>query len=226
MKDVFTHIFNSNSWRGEESRSGTGSSLDNTRKLLTLLEGLFSELNIKKILDIPCGDFNWMQHLPLKDDMEYLGVDIVEEVIKNNISSYKKSASNLDFRVGDINTDHFPYSDIIMVRDCLVHFKFNDIYQTLQNLKKQKYKYILLTSFINRPNNLDLTHVGEWRPLNLQISPFNFPKPLKILNEECHEGEDAYIDKSLCLWTKEQLDDIPHELSTLNYNSVNFNVDY
>ena len=43
MKEVFTHIFNSNSWNGEESRSGTGSSLENTQKLLKLLEDLFSQ---------------------------------------------------------------------------------------------------------------------------------------------------------------------------------------
>ena len=146
--------------------------------------------------------------------------------IENNINFYGKSSPNLNFKVGDINTDLFPYADVIMVRDCLVHFKFNDIYQTLQNLKKQDYKYVLLTSFTQRPSNSNLTHVGQWRPLNLQISPFNFPKPLKILNEECHEGNDAYIDKSLCLWSKEQLDNVPHELSTLDYNSVNFKVDY
>ena len=226
MKEVFTRIFNSNSWNGEESRSGTGSSLENTQKLLKLLEDLFSQLNAKKILDIPCGDFNWMQHFPFKKDMEYLGVDIVEDIIENNVNFYGKSSHNLNFKVGDINTDLFPYADVIMVRDCLVHFKFNDIYQTLQNLKKQDYKYVLLTSFTQRPNNFNLTHVGEWRPLNLQISPFNFPKPLKILNEECHEENDAYIDKSLCLWSKEQLDNVPHELGTLDYNSVNFKVDY
>ncbi|MGH8131321.1 MAG: hypothetical protein ACRES3_10755 [Steroidobacteraceae bacterium] len=41
---------------------------------------------------------------------------------------------------------------------------------------------------------------GEWRPLNLQPPPFGLPPPLRLINENCTEGNGAYRDKALGLW--------------------------
>jgi hypothetical protein len=41
---------------------------------------------------------------------------------------------------------------------------------------------------------------GDWRLLNLEKPPFNFPKPLQLLNEQCSEGGYQFRDKSLGLW--------------------------
>jgi hypothetical protein len=41
---------------------------------------------------------------------------------------------------------------------------------------------------------------GDWRPLNLEIEPFNFPKPNLLLSEYRYKGKMAYTDKSLGLW--------------------------
>ena len=59
-KEVFTEVFTINDWSSAESHSGMGSTLQyttNTRKGLPLI---WSKYNIKKVLDIGCGDFNWM----------------------------------------------------------------------------------------------------------------------------------------------------------------------
>jgi hypothetical protein len=45
----------------------------------------------------------------------------------------------------------------------------------------------------------------DWRPINMQIDPFNFPKPLIIIDEQCSEGEGKFIDKSICIWSRKQL---------------------
>lgn len=215
MKDVFTHFYHSNYWRGNESKSGTGSSLEQTQDLIDKLDELFLKLNVNKILDIPCGDFNWMKHLSLNEHREYMGADIVEEVIESNLEKYKND--NINFSVLDITQDSLPDADVIIVRDCLVHFTYDYIYQTLENLKKQNFKYILMTSFTARPNNIDLFHVGEWRPLNMQIAPFNLPEPSEILNENCTEENLAYSDKSMCLWTKEDLEKSSYESDQAGY---------
>jgi hypothetical protein len=47
--------------------------------------------------------------------------------------------------------------------------------------------------------NEDIT-TGDWRLLNLEKPPFNFPKPLQLLNEQCSEGGGQFCDKSLGLW--------------------------
>jgi hypothetical protein len=38
---------------------------------------------------------------------------------------------------------------------------------------------------------------GDWRPLDLQKAPFNFPNPIKIANENCTSD---LREKSLGLW--------------------------
>ena len=40
------------------------------------------------MLDIPCGDFYWMKEVDLKD-IEYIGADIVDELIKKNNDKFK-----------------------------------------------------------------------------------------------------------------------------------------
>ena len=37
--------------------------------------------------DIPCGDFNWMKYIDLKN-VKYTGYDIVSDIIKNNNVSF------------------------------------------------------------------------------------------------------------------------------------------
>jgi hypothetical protein len=58
LSEKFKKIFANNEWGGSESRSGTGSSLDITKRLRMELPFLFLKYDIKSILDIPCGDFN------------------------------------------------------------------------------------------------------------------------------------------------------------------------
>ena len=47
------------------------------------------------------------------------------------------------------------------------------------------------------------TNSGGWRPLNLLLPPFSFPKPLKSLNEKSIQ---INFDKKLYLWKISDLD--------------------
>jgi len=35
--------------------------------------------------------------------------------------------------------------------------------------------------------------------------PFNFPKPLEIINEKCTENGGVNSDKSMCIWAVEDM---------------------
>ena len=59
---------------------------------------------------------------------------------------------------------------------------------------------LLATTFTGRTENLDIATGGDWRPLNLQIPPFSFPPPLRLVNEGCTEGRNMFTDKSLGFW--------------------------
>ncbi|HEX8999730.1 MAG TPA: class I SAM-dependent methyltransferase, partial [Blastocatellia bacterium] len=82
----------------------------------------------------------------------------------------------------------------------------NDAIAALRNFKRSKSEYLLTTTFPKTEVNEDIL-TGEWRPLNLQRAPFNFPEPLRLINERCTEEGDRYADKSLGLW---RLSDLPN----------------
>src|SRR5262245_50296933 len=62
IEQTFTDIYRRNAWGGTESVSGTGSGLAETRALRSSLRLLIDDFEIATMLDIPCGDFHWMQH--------------------------------------------------------------------------------------------------------------------------------------------------------------------
>lgn len=196
---VFTDIYNNNFWGSTESRSGEGSELKNTLYLRTALPALLSKLEIKSILDIPCGDYKWMQYVDLSN-ITYIGADIVPELIYNN----KLQHAGMDFRVLDITSDSLPQTDVIFCRDCFVHLSYSLIESAITNIIKTDFKYILLTTFIGDRYNIDINTDGNWRPLNFEKPPFSLPKPVEILDERCTEGEGNYTDKSIGVWTLEQ----------------------
>ena len=61
VKETFTEIYTENLWASAESKSGTGSELRNTEVLRQELSVLLKKYKIQSMLDIPCGDFNWMK---------------------------------------------------------------------------------------------------------------------------------------------------------------------
>lgn len=190
---IFERIYKNNAWGGRESVSGRGSDLDHTGRLLIELDTLLREYDIKTILDIPCGDFNWMKEVNLMG-IKYIGGDIVKELVDGN---KKYARRRLTFEQMDITTSDLPSVDLVLVRDCLTHFSYEDIYKAINNIKRSKSKYLLTTSFTQKKSNSDII-TGDWRPLNLLTEPFNFPKPIKIINEEYKR--EPFTDKSMCLW--------------------------
>ena len=62
---VFTDIYKKNAWSGQESVSGRGSDPAHTRSVTQQLPQVLRQLGVKSILDVPCGDFAWMQHVDL-----------------------------------------------------------------------------------------------------------------------------------------------------------------
>lgn len=195
-KQIFEDIFKNNSWKGRTSSSGRGSDPDQTQKIIKEIPVLLKDMGISTILDIPCGNFNWMQHVDLSG-IKYIGADIVKEIVKNNKSKYKMK--NISFKYMNLIESKIPKVDLVLVRDCLVHMSYDDIFKSLKNIRDSKSRYLLTTTFTGRLSNNDIT-TGGWYPFNLQIAPFSFPKPIRIINEGCTQGKLSYTDKSLGLW--------------------------
>ena len=194
---VFTEIYERNAgYQTEgklESISGSGSSFDQTLKLRQELPRLFFAHNVRSILDIPCGDWNWMRRINLSG-IEYHGADIVPDLVQRNIKKFGHY-----FKVLDITKDDLPKVDLVIVRYCFVHFSYEDVHKALANIKRSGSKYLLTTSFVDRPRNIDIP-TGYWRALNLMVKPFDMGAPVEIINEGCTEEGNQYTDKSMVLW--------------------------
>lgn len=196
MRDVFQKIYDNNGWRNNESVSGHGSTLDATSAIRSALPLLFDHYDIKSIVDVACGDLNWMGDLVL-GKMTYLGTDIVPELIERNKSKYG-GLDKVFFSVMDVTRDPLPPADLILARDVLVHFSNADVRKALVNIKASGAKYLLATTFPNHHPSGDI-RTGDWRPLNL-AELWGLPEPLEYINERCTAGGGEFADKSLGLW--------------------------
>lgn len=198
LKGKFSEVYDKNLFMGRVSRSGEGSDLIQTQIIRQELPRIIKEFWIKILLDAPCGDWHWMRETQL-GDVQYFGIDIVDSIIEKNIGKFGKSARQ--FLCLNLAQDILPKADLIFCRDCLVHLSFHDAFKIIDNFKRSGAKYLLTTTFVNRNQNNDLVGIDRfWRALNMEQEPFNFPKPLLIVNEGCTEEDGLYKDKSLGLW--------------------------
>ena len=192
--ELFSEIYRVNYWNSSESVSGPGSETHQTKTLVKELQILLNKMKIRSILDIPCGDFNWMKNINLSK-INYIGADIVKELIENNNINYKKK--NVKFEVLNLIEDNLPKSDLIIIRDCFVHLNYEQIFKSINNIILSGSKYLLITTFVDREYNQDII-TGYWRAINLRKEPFNFPPPILTIDEKCNEPNGK--DKSLSLY--------------------------
>jgi hypothetical protein len=195
MAEVFRKIYVENVWGSEVSHSGTGSDLEQTAVIRETLLVLIRELGVRTMLDVPCGDFHWMQRVDL--DVDYIGADVVVDLIEANQANF--GSDRRRFQVVNIADDDLPRVDLVFCRDLLVHFSFADALRAIANLKRSGSTWLLTTTFTDRSDHCDIA-TGQWRAINLQIPPFNFPAPLRMINENCTEFGTDWADKSLGLW--------------------------
>lgn len=206
VEDKFTKIYNDNYWQDKESRSGSGSSLSSTENIRNHLLKIFDKFKIKKVFDAPCGDFNWMYHVMKHQDIDYCGADIVEDLIILNKTEYEND--RIKFKKLDIRTDTLPKSDLMICRDCLFHFSFDDINLFLKNFLSSDIKYILLTINPTEEENFKNKDIvtGDFRLTNFFLEPFNFKKNY-IYSFDDKDVREIEISKKMYLFTKEQINE-------------------
>ena len=106
------------------------------------------------MLDLPCGDFKWMNTINLQVT-KYMGADIVLELIESNRQKYENK--NRKFQVLDIIEDPLPQADLLLCRDCFVHLSNKNILKALANIRKCRIKYLLTSTFTACEENEDIT---------------------------------------------------------------------
>ena len=209
QKERFELIYKTNFWTSKESISGLGSEQKNTINIKKGIIDIINDHKIKSILDAPCGDFNWIRNI-LNEDLQYVGGDIVTDLINKNLKNYKKK--NINFIQLDITNDNLPNADLMICRDCLIHLSFKNIKLFLKNFKKSKINFLLLTSYkLKDPKkriiNLDIPD-GEFREIDLSESPFFFHKPINEILDKDEQTKKSDYNCYLNLYTKSQIDSL------------------
>lgn len=195
LADVFRRIFMERAWANGETVCGPGSSAWATAEISQRLPALLTELGARSLLDAACGDFNWMRDVVL--DVDYVGCDIVPELIAQNNRRYANSTRR--FECLDIAASPLPAADVVLCRDCLGHLPFATIDSALRNFARSGSTYLLATTFPQTAANHDIAAAPDWRPLNLELPPLDFRPPLVLVPETVVENP-SYPDKSLGLW--------------------------
>ena len=199
---AFREAYHSNLWGGR-SRSGPGSTADQTAAVAAALPPLCDRLGVARLLDVPCGDFSWMARVELPG-VEYVGGDIVPEIVETNRRHHSRPGRA--FRELDLTRSELPAADLLLCRDCLVHLSHADVDAALANISGSDIRWLLTTTFPAESENVDIV-TGDWRPIDLTKPPFDLPPPIELLNEGCTEQDGAFTDKSLGLWAVSSIRD-------------------
>lgn len=194
LGEKFSHIYETNLWGSDDSRSGLGSEFEETERLRAGLAEQLKHFGIRSLLDIPCGDCRWITGMDLTG-IDYTGADIVETIVNENAARYPDRT----FLRLDLTRDPLPRADAVLCRDCLVHLSFENIFRAFRNLRNSGSERLIATTFLEHESNEDIAD-GDWRMLNLERPPFNLPRPDAVIIEGCTECGGAYADKALGFW--------------------------
>ena len=187
----FTRIYYQKGFYGKHSASGPGSEIDDTVEMRKHLPRLIDEFGVGSMLDIPCGDYHWMKSVPLGIE-RYTGADIVAELINDNQRRYAKKGTQ--FILLDLVKDKLPPVDLIFCRDCFIHLSYREIFSAIQRFKESGSKHLMLSTYPSLRKNIDL--VGLFRFINMELHPFNFSPPLRLIDEACTQK----TGKAMGLW--------------------------
>ena len=112
--------------------SGPGSLLEHNTELIEWLKNFITANNASSILDIGCGDLQWI--VQVLDGMTYKGVDWVTSIINTN----KQNHPTFTFSTENIMSDNFQpeYADILICKDVLQHMRLlsNDLINKIEQV--------------------------------------------------------------------------------------------
>lgn len=197
IEDRFTEIYRGNWWQGRESVSGGGSSLDNTADVRAFLPPLLKRLSAQTLLDAPCGDFHWMREIRAGLDVNYIGADIVKDLIDD--LQRRHGDSRTRFERLDVTRDLLPAADLMMARDFFIHLSLADAKRAIGNFARSNIKYLLASTAPAEETviNEDM-RTGKFRRRSLFSPPFHFPRDVLAKFPD-------RADTVMCLWSHAQI---------------------
>jgi SAM-dependent methyltransferase len=164
LSSYFDTIYKEERWG---KGSGEGSCLHNCSTYIAYLIEFIHQNKIQSIVDFGCGDWQYMQHIPL-DGINYTGIDVAPSLIEKN----KTLFPNVKFECKNIVEESSPPADLMICKEVFQHLSNEDILMILPQVKR--YKYCLITNDFGPNNRVVKQQEGfDYEPLDLLSPPFN-----------------------------------------------------
>jgi hypothetical protein len=198
VAEAFVQTYRNKLWgeiEGDDFFSGFGSLDKFAAPYVEWLTRFIVEHGIKNIVDLGCGDFRIGRQICSAVSVNFVGVDIVPDLIQFNQSEYGNA--KISFKCLDIIEDDLPNGDICLVRQVLQHLSNTQISRVLANCSK--FPYLVVTEDVYcgrgmRPN-VDIMHGPDNR---------------------LHKRSGVFLDKApFCLRTRSVLEMLCPEFSSV-----------
>ena len=219
-KDIFTKIYENQTWgkttnKEYDGSSGSGSAaLFNKETYVPKTKAFIENNNIKSIADIGCGEF--ISGLDIYDNLEisYTGYDVYENLI-NHLNKKYKNNKKYNFIQNDaiLDVKNIAKADLCILKDIFQHWPTLKIVKFLDYVIKNKiFKYILIC---NCSIDYRVTHdsiitidwakdtkpasdilLGDFRALSCKILPLSKYPIKKLYNYKTKEVSLIDLSKS------------------------------
>ena len=194
LQEAFSHIYEFQLWGANEEGqgcSGSGSTVQTTQEYRELLELCLHVFDIKSVVDLGCGDWEFSRMIPWAQ-IDYKGFDVVSSVIERNIKKYAREG--ISFAVLDATNQQLPAADLLICKDVLQHLSNDDVTHIIKQFSK--FKYCLITNDVYghslSSDNPDIVS-GDYRPIDITMPPFN------VLGNKLLVYRSGYVIKQVVL---------------------------
>jgi SAM-dependent methyltransferase len=156
-------------WGGH---SGGGSDAYWTIEYRAFLDRFLHLNNIRTIIDIGCGDWQFSRFLNL-DGRRYYGFDVVPSVVERNRQRYGSETITFDLMPTDFSV--LPQADLLIMKDVLQHLPDAEITRHKQDLFPHYPCCLISNSYrkVATGQNHDIPP-GAFRCLDLKAEPYLF----------------------------------------------------
>jgi SAM-dependent methyltransferase len=149
VTDAFREIYASKMWgsSGESFCSGDGSRGLAAEAYAGLIRDVIRKEGVGVVADLGCGDFQIGSRLLQENPIEYIGVDVVPELVQHLNARFRNERVRFECR--DMGCGPLPKADLCLVRQVLQHLSNAQIARVLANVVAQ-YPVVIISEHVPR----------------------------------------------------------------------------
>jgi SAM-dependent methyltransferase len=182
---LFTQIYENNEWGDNKNSvykgsSGNGSSILFNKEYIHFMKEFIDTNNVKKVIDLGCGDWQSSHLIYENRDIKYYGYDAYEKIIVNNSKTYPQfTFTHLDI-LNEIDSIE-DSCDLCILKDVLQHWTCNEIKYIMDKLVLKSIKYIIIINCCNQKYDNQDEPIRS-RPLSIKYEPLKSYKFKHLFN--------------------------------------------